>query len=48
VARFPDRASHKALDRSPGWRELAGDLARRLDGPPEVLRLIPAARSALT
>jgi hypothetical protein len=48
VARFPDRGSHEALDRSRAWRDLAADVERRLDGPPQILRLVPAARSALT
>lgn len=50
-ARFGDEAEHAAyraaLVAQPGWRELAVSLGRRLQGPPEVLRLAPTARSLL-
>jgi quinol monooxygenase YgiN len=50
-ARFRDEAAHSAyraaLVAQPGWRELAVSLGRRLQGPPEVLRLAPTARSLL-
>ena len=49
---FPDQAAYErhtlALSRSRRWRsEIAGELARRLKGTPEVLRLQPTARSLL-
>ena len=50
-ARFPDVAAHaayrEALVAQPGWRALAVSLARRLQGPPQVLRLAPTPRSRL-
>jgi hypothetical protein len=50
-ARFPDVAAHaayrEALVAQPGWRALAVALARRLQGPPQVLRLAPTPRSRL-
>lgn len=49
-ARFPDLAAyedHRAtLGRSPLWSgEIVAELAQRLDGAPEVRRLVPTARS---
>lgn len=49
---YADEARHARhvdeLNRSPAWREeLAQELAQRLDGSPEVLRLRPTARSLL-
>jgi len=50
-SRFADVAAHEryraALVASPGWRELAGELSRQLQAPPEVLRLLPTPRSLL-
>ncbi|NUS60945.1 MAG: NIPSNAP family protein [Lysobacter sp.] len=50
-ARFPDMAAYaryrEALIGAPGWRALAVSLARRLQGPPQVLRLAPCSRSRL-
>lgn len=50
-ARFADVAAHaayrEALVAQPGWRALAVSLARRLQGPPQVLRLAPTPRSCL-
>lgn len=50
-ARFRDPAAHAAyraaLVAQPGWRELAVALGRHLQGPPQVLRLAPTARSLL-
>lgn len=50
-ARFADVAAHaayrEALVAQPGWRALAVSLARRLQGPPQVLRLAPTPRSRL-
>jgi hypothetical protein len=50
-ARFDDTQAHaryrEALVGSPGWRALAVSLARRLQGPPQVLRLAPTSRSRL-
>ena len=50
-ARFADAAAHaayrEALVAQPGWRALAVSLARRLQGPPQVLRLAPTPRSRL-
>ena len=50
-ARFADVGAHAAyrekLVSSPGWRALAVALGRRLQGPPQVLRLAPTARSRL-
>ena len=50
-ARFADEAAHaryrEALVAQPGWRTLAVALARRLQGPPQVLRLAPTPRSRL-
>lgn len=50
-ARFADVAAHaryrEALVAQPGWRALAVALARRLQGPPQVLRLAPTPRSRL-
>jgi len=50
-ARFADTAAHAAyraaLVAQPGWRELAVALGRHLQGPPQVLRLAPTARSLL-
>lgn len=50
--RFEDRAAYEhhaaALSRSQRWRgEVSEELARRLKGPPEVLKLSPTARSQL-
>ena len=52
LAGFSDLAAHErsvaALINSPRWRDrIAGDLARHLNAPPEVLRLSPTARSRL-
>lgn len=51
LARFDDAAASgahaAALDRSPRWRELVGMIEKRLAGPPQTLRLAPAARSQL-
>lgn len=49
---FVDRAAYErhtvALSQSPRWRgEVSEELARRLKGAPEVLRLSPTARSQL-
>jgi len=50
-ARFEDMAAYaryrEALIGAPGWRALAVSLARRLQGPPQVLRLAPSSRSRL-
>jgi len=50
-ARFADVAAHaayrEALVAQPGWRALAVALGRRLQGPPQVLRLAPTPRSRL-
>jgi hypothetical protein len=50
-ARFADVAAHAAyrerLVALPEWRTLAVSLARRLQGPPQVLRLAPTPRSRL-
>ena len=50
-ARFAGVAAHaayrEALVAQPGWRALAVSLARRLQGPPQVLRLAPTPRSRL-
>jgi hypothetical protein len=50
-ARFRDEGAHAAyraaLVAQPGWRGLAVALGRHLQGPPEVLRLAPTARSRL-
>jgi quinol monooxygenase YgiN len=50
-ARFADVAAHAAyrerLVGSPHWRALAVALGRRVQGPPQVLRLSPTARSRL-
>jgi quinol monooxygenase YgiN len=51
-ARFRDQAAYEqhlsALARSERWRdEISGELARRLKGAPEVLKLSPTARSQL-
>jgi hypothetical protein len=51
LSRFRDRESYErhraALPAAPGWPDLEADLQRRLDKPPHVLRLAPAARSRL-
>jgi hypothetical protein len=51
-SRFRDQVAYErhvaALARSPRWRgEIAAELARRLKGHPEVLKLLPTARSQL-
>lgn len=50
-ARYRDEAEYDAfrarLADSPRWRSIAPRLARRLLGPPQVLRLAPTARSRL-
>jgi hypothetical protein len=50
-ARFADAAAHAAyrerLVSAPDWRARAVALARRLQGPPQVLRLAPTPRSRL-
>jgi hypothetical protein len=50
-ARFSDLATYDtylgALARSKRWREISDQLARRIKGPPEVLKLSPTARSLL-
>ena len=50
-ARFADAAAHEryraALVAQPGWRALAVALGRKLQGPPQVLRLAPTPRSLL-
>ncbi|MGO4550928.1 NIPSNAP family protein [Lysobacter sp. 2RAF19] len=50
-ARFEDPAAYaryrEALVAAPGWRAIAVSLARRLLGPPQVLRLAPTSRSRL-
>jgi len=50
-ARFASVAAHAAyrerLVGSPHWRALAVALGRRVQGPPQVLRLAPTARSRL-
>ena len=50
-ARFDDQAAYaryrEALVGAPGWRAIAVALARRLQGPPQVLRLAPTSRSRL-
>ena len=51
-SRFQDEATYEsyaaALARSPRWRNLVSEeLARRLKGPPELLKLSPTARSQL-
>lgn len=50
-ARFEDRDAYaryrETLVSAPGWRALAVSLARRLQGPPQVLRLAPTSRSRL-
>ncbi|UHQ20470.1 NIPSNAP family protein [Lysobacter sp. KIS68-7] len=50
-ARFADVGAHAAyrekLVSAPGWRALAVALGRRLQGPPQVLRLAPTSRSRL-
>ena len=51
LSRFRDRDSHErhcaAVASTPGWPELETELQRRLEGPPQILRLAPAARSRL-
>jgi hypothetical protein len=51
LARFDDAAASEprapALERSPRWQELVGAMEDRLAGPPQTLRLAPAARSRL-
>ena len=51
MTRFVDEADHARhvaeLARLPIWRDLSTCVARSLDGPPDVLRLTPTARSAL-
>jgi hypothetical protein len=46
---FPEEAAYEyhaaALARSRRWSEVAESLARRVKGPPEVLKLSPTARS---
>jgi hypothetical protein len=50
-ARFDDMAAwtayREALVALPQWRDVAVRLARRLQGPPQVLRLSPTSRSRL-
>jgi hypothetical protein len=50
-ARFDDLDAYtryrETLVGDPGWRTLAVSLARRLQGPPQVLRLAPTSRSRL-
>ena len=50
-ARFDGEAAwtayREALVAQPGWRDIAVRLARRLQGPPQVLRLSPTPRSRL-
>jgi hypothetical protein len=51
-ARFSDLAAYDlylaALERSERWREkIIKELARRIKGPPEILKLSPTARSSL-
>ena len=50
-ARFDDAQAHaryrERLVAQSGWRGIAVSLARRLQGPPQVLRLSPTARSRL-
>ena len=50
-ARFADAAEYDryraALVAQPGWRALAVALGRKLQGPPQVLRLAPTPRSLL-
>jgi quinol monooxygenase YgiN len=50
-ARFDHSAAYDphaaALDRSPRWRECVKEIGQRLGGPPQTLRLAPAARSLL-
>jgi hypothetical protein len=50
-ARFDDAAAYaryrETLVAGPGWRTIAVSLARRLLGPPQVLRLAPTSRSRL-
>ncbi len=51
LARFLDRAAYDrhrtALERSPAWRLAAMELEHALSRPPETLRLMPTARSAI-
>lgn len=52
MAMFADEADHARhvaeLERAPAWQDgMAQALAQSLDGPPEVLRLRPTARSLL-
>ncbi|KGQ18371.1 NIPSNAP family containing protein [Lysobacter dokdonensis DS-58] len=50
-ARFDDATAYaryrETLIGGPGWRAIAVALARRLQGPPQVLRLAPTSRSRL-